>query len=257
MVRRTLVVSVAIAALATAMPYSFILDMGTTEGGFIDAPPIAPPPNTTTEAHASANATQTTASALSMLTPVPTSYSNTTSTTYNSTASTTCLPTTTVTIALPNPTPRPGPGAERGEGEPSNTDSEGEPPQKHNQGDPFDTDVATAVSRWPHWFTAATFTLIFYDIITLGLFVWMWVFGYLWWFRRRGNGTRRDGWRRRGAVSEGMETAPTVDRWGRYERTSEWVRHGRYGRTRSLSWERVRSAREVELESEMRRLGMI
>lgn len=43
---------------------------------------------------------------------------------------------------------------------------------------------------------------------------------------------------------------------GRYER--EWMRAGRdYGRARSESWERARSAREVELEGEMRRLGMI
>lgn len=48
------------------------------------------------------------------------------------------------------------------------------------------------------------------------------------------------------------------DRHGdeRYER--EWMRTGRgYGRVRSESWERARSAREAELEGEMRRLGMI
>ena len=48
------------------------------------------------------------------------------------------------------------------------------------------------------------------------------------------------------------------DGFGRYERTSEWVGTGRgYGRVRSESWERARSAREAELEGEMRRLGMI
>lgn len=64
-------------------------------------------------------------------------------------------------------------------------------------------------------------------------------------------------------MSEGAIEMARVDRFGRngiarYERTSEWVRTGRgYGRVRSDSWERVRGAREAELESEMRRLGII
>jgi len=45
---------------------------------------------------------------------------------------------------------------------------------------------------------------------------------------------------------------------GRREMTREWVRTGRgYERVRDEAWERIRAAREVELEREMVRLGMI
>lgn len=85
----------------------------------------------------------------------------------------------------------------------------------------------------------------------------MWAFGYLWWFGR-GNSGRRPA-RRRNILSEVEMSRISIpagyDDGGRFER--EWARSTRYGRVRSDSEQRVRSAREVELEAEMRRLGMI
>lgn len=111
---------------------------------------------------------------------------------------------------------------------------------------------------------------MFYDVFTLGIFLWLWVFGYLWWFRRGGVRGVEWGWRTRtgrrvdGAVEmASMMGVSRRDGFGRHEgwrheRTSEWVRTGRgHGRMRSESWERMRRLREAELEGEMRRLGMI
>ncbi|KZM18341.1 uncharacterized protein EKO05_0000316 [Ascochyta rabiei] len=262
MLIRTLTSLPTFTAVAGALPYSFVLDVDSIDGAAIDGPPSAPLLLTTTEAFGS----PTTAlspfptSIVSMLAYAPVRPAIVTTTGVGNTTLTTCLPTTVITITLPNPTPRPTTGSERSDDR--DTSSNDENSLTDNDSDdaatPFDTSTPEPLSAWPHWFTAATFTLVFYDAITLGLFVWLWVFGYLWWFGR-GRETRMGGWVRRGAVSESMEMAPTLDRHGRYERTSEWVGSGRsrYGRARSRSWERARSLREAELESEMRRLGMI
>ncbi|KAF9696730.1 hypothetical protein EKO04_005462 [Ascochyta lentis] len=261
MLIRTFASHLAFTVVAVALPNSFVLDMGSIDGAAIDKLPSAPLLTTTTDALSMPMATQVhfLTTNVTNLPSAPPWLSNSTSTSVNSTTRTTCFPTTVVTVTLPNPTPRPTPGSERSDGgDVLNDDENTLTDNEHDvAATPFDTSTPEPLSAWPHWFTAATFTLVFYDAITLGLFLWLWVFGYLWWFRRGGE-TRRGGWVRRGALSEGMEMAPTLDRLGRHQRTSEWVGSGRrYGRVRSRSWERVRSMREAELESEMRRLGMI
>ena len=237
---------------AEALPYSFVLDVGSMGDAVFEVLPSAPLSNTTAKALVPTTIARTTTDSSSVLTPMRTAADPVILTTYaNSTTHTTCLPTTTVTIVLPNQTPRTQSGSERGEDTLSNDEPD-------TAATPFDSSNPAPLSKWPHWFTAATFTLIFYDIITLGLFLWLWVFGYLWWFCRS-NGRERE-WRRRGGVSEGaMEMAPSiVDRFRRHQRASEWASSGRgYGRVRSESWGRTRNVRERELENEMRRLGMI
>lgn len=239
---------------AEALPYSFVLDVGSMDDGVFEVLPSAPLSNITEKALIPTTVAQTTTLSSTTPTPMPTATDSTILAMYvNSTTHTTCLPTTTVTIILPNQTPRTQSGSERGEGKDTLSDD-----KPDAAATPFDSSTPEPLSKWPHWFTAATFTLIFYDIITLGLFLWLWVFGYLWWFCRS-NGQER-GWRRRGGVSEGtMVMAPSImDRFRRHERSSEWARSGRgYGRVRSSSLERTRNVRERELENEMRRLGMI
>lgn len=103
----------------------------------------------------------------------------------------------------------------------------------------------------------ATFSLVSYDVLTMGVFLWLWVFGYLWWFRRE-NDVDRTARRIRGMgdveiAMMGMQ-AGYAD--GGYERN--WARTTRvYARARTESEQRARTAREAELEAEMRRLGMI
>ncbi|KAF2631596.1 hypothetical protein BU25DRAFT_455035 [Macroventuria anomochaeta] len=262
MLGHTLACYLICAVVAEALPQSFVLDKGTIEGAVLEPPPPEPLLNTSSETLSSATTSRTTLLTSLTSTPVHTAAADSTVTTaLNGTTSATCLPTTTVVITLPNPTPRPTTASGRSDDEDTLTDDE-----QDAAATPFDTAAPEPISKWPHWFTAATFTLVFYDILTLGIFLWLWIFGYLWWFRpgdSRGSGRERV-WQRRGVVSEGTEMARMDmgrmdrfggDRFGRYERTSEWVRTGRgYGRVRSGSWE---SMREAELEGEMRRLGMI
>ena len=258
MLGRTLACCMFLTAGAEALPQSFALDMGSIDGAVLDSSRPAPLFNTTNRALSSTTTFQTTLLTPPTSTPKLTAASNSTIPTPNRAIHTTCLPTTTIVITLPNPTPRPTTTSERSDEEEILTDDE-----QHVAATPFDTATPEPLSKWPYWFTAATFTLVFYDILTMGIFLWLWVLGYLWWFRR-GSGTqgseRRWG---RGAVLQRRVDMARVDRFGRdgfgrYERTSEWVGTGRgYGRVRSESWERARSAREAELEGEMRRLGMI
>jgi hypothetical protein len=230
--------------------------MGNIDGAALES--FAPLPNTTSHAFNWPTTLQTvstpTMNSLSVHTLVlnstsaPNSIITTAAAAINSTR-TSYLPTTTIVVTLPNPTPRPTSSSDRNDEIGSLTNDE--------DAAPLDTTNSESLSKWPHWFTAATFTLVFYDILTLGIFLWLWVFGYLWWFRQ-GNG-RRGARGRRGRVGEvemaRMDTPARYGEGGPYE--TEWVRTTRYGRARSESEQRARSAREAELEGEMRRLGMI
>ncbi|KAJ4991476.1 hypothetical protein SVAN01_03123 [Stagonosporopsis vannaccii] len=165
---------------------------------------------------------------------------------------TTCLPTTTLVVILPNPTPTPDSGAPRSEGGFPLSDDE-----QHGAGAPLDTAAPEAVSRWPHWFTAGTFALVFYDILALGALLWVWAFGYLWWFRRGSQARYNTVTGTEGHIEMARLDIERVET-GRREITREWVRTGRgNGGIRREAWERVRRAREVELERELIRLGMI
>ncbi|KAF3047328.1 hypothetical protein E8E11_003484 [Didymella keratinophila] len=178
---------------ATALPQSFVLDMGSVDGAAVNSP-VPPPLNTTSHAFNWPTTLQTASAQATthvfMYTPVLNSTA-TTQAAFNSTRI--ALPTTTVVVTLPNPTPRPTSTSERNDNTGSLTNDE--------DVTPFDTTTSEPLSRWPHWFTAATFTLVFYDILTLGIFLWLWVFGYLWWFRR-GNDTRSGAWGRRDRAGE-------------------------------------------------------
>jgi hypothetical protein len=233
------------AAIACALPYSFVLDVGNVGYGFVDAPPSLLPQSTTTEALRPVTTAQTTFSISSVPVPSFTSVSDTTSITHGDATITSCPSTnTTIVTPLPNPTPDPNIEPSRGENEISSTNSDGEQYNRFVQGDHFDLNDPSAVARWPRWFAAATFTLLFYDIITFGALLWLWVFGYFWWFGRSNRGARE----RRVAVFSGSMGMVRAERQ---------VRNSWYGRARSDSWERERNAREVELEREMRRLGFI
>ncbi|KAJ8118848.1 hypothetical protein OPT61_g264 [Boeremia exigua] len=259
MLGRTLVRCVFLAASVALQHHSFASAMGNIDGSVRDPPPPAPLLNATSEALSSSTPIRTTlsTSATSAAKLMITAGSGV-ATTLNCTASASCLPTTTIVITLLNPTLTPDTGTSRSEHDGALTDDE-----LDGAGTPFETAGPDPVSKWPHWFTAATFTLIFYDILTLAIFVWLWVFGYLWWFRRGGRRREnRRGWRG-GAVSPGqMELARMASMGleraggGSHERTGEWVRTGGGNeRVRSASQE-ARNARRVELENELRLLGM-
>ncbi|KAF3045220.1 hypothetical protein E8E12_010826 [Didymella heteroderae] len=248
MLGRTIAYMALLLTGAQALPQSFILDMGNIDSAVPD--PSAALANTTSRAFNWPTTLQTASVQTTTSAPGHTPVLNSTVTaaaTFNSTR--TGLPTTTIVVTLPDPTPRPTSTSERNDETSSLTDNE--------DATPLDTTAFEPLSKWPHWFTAATFTLVFYDVLTLGIFLWLWVFGYLWWFRRSNDRTRR-AWGRRGRVGEvemSRMDVPTRYGDGRHER--EWVRTTRYGRVRSDSEQRARSAREAELEGEMRRLGMI
>lgn len=236
---------------AIALPQSFVLDMGSIDGAAVDAPP-APLPNTTSHGFNWPTTLQTANTQTKPLVPMYTLVLNTSMTRAALNDTHSALPTTTVIVALPNPTPRPTSTSERNDSTGSLTDDE--------DAMLFNTTTSEPLLRWPHWSTAATFTLVFYDILTLVIFLWLWVFGYLWWFRR-GTDTRRGARGRRGRVDEvemstmDMPAGSGEATYGRRER--EWVRNTRNWRMRSEREQRARSVREAELEAEMRRLGMI
>jgi hypothetical protein len=235
-----------------ALSQSFVLDMGNIDGAVPDA--SAPLANSTSHAFNWPTTLRTASTQTVASSPRHKPLLNSSTTTVIAVNSTrTCLPTTTVIVTLPSPTPRPTSTSEHNDNTGSLTNDE--------YATPFDTTTSGSLSRWPHWFTAATFTLVFYDIMTLGVFLWLWVFGYLWWFRRGGNSNvgRNSAWNRRGN-DRGEVEMWRMDRPARYgegRREREWVRTTRYGRVRSEGEQSARSAREAELEGEMRRLGMI
>lgn len=226
MVVFTFAYTVVLVASMAAQSQSFALDMGSSDGDGNSLPTSA--------------LRRATSKAPSLVTAAQTTFSTSITALTKPVVRTTCIP---------NPTPTPNSGVPRSESE----DSSSNDPQD-NSGTPFSTAVPEADSKWPSWFTAATFTLVFYDLLTLGALLWCWVFGYLWWMSRGVH----DG----GAGVEGYMEMARMDinraENGRREMTREWVRTGRgYGRVRDEAWERIRAAREVELEREMVRLGMI
>ncbi|KAF1931690.1 uncharacterized protein M421DRAFT_2331 [Didymella exigua CBS 183.55] len=211
MLGRLLAYSISLAG-TQALPQSFVLDMGRIDGAVLDSPP-GPLFNTTTRAFGWPTTLQTASTSRITSLPVQSLAANS-FIIANVSSTRTCLTTTTVMITLPNPTLRPTSTFERDDDQGALTD--GEP-----DATPFDTATAKPFSKWPHWFTAATFTLVCYDILTLGLLLWLWVFGYLWWFHGRSDGNE-SAWRRRGGLS-GMEMSRIgmAERYdGRYER--EW-----------------------------------
>lgn len=241
MLGRTLAYVALLLAGTHALPQSFVLDMGNIDVAAPD--PSAPLASTTSHAFNWPTTLQTAPIPTITSAPAYTTAPNSTMTaaaTLNSTRTT--LPTTTVVVTLPNPTPRPSSSSTL-----THTDDDTAP---------FDTSTSEPLAKWPHWFTAATFTLVFYDILTLGIFLRLWVFGYLWWFRRGGDGRNRAWGRRRRGGGREMWRMDVPGRHGD-GREREWVRSTRYGRVRSESEQRARRVREAELEGEMRRLGMI
>ncbi|KAF3010667.1 hypothetical protein E8E13_005274 [Curvularia kusanoi] len=109
-----------------------------------------------------------------------------------------------------------------------------DPNTPSNIGDPF----TPSQPLWPQWLTAATFTLVFYDMVTLAVFLWLWIFGYLWWLRREGRAGsrgRRGGGARNGGSIEGIEMVAV-------------------GRARGGE---VVGGGEEALRREMRRMGLI
>ena len=259
MLGRLLACYMVFAGVVAALPQSFVLDMGSIEGAVLADAPSAPPPNTMAAALSPSTILQTTPFIPQTFTSILASPANSTTTALNNTSYTTCLPTTTIVITLSNLTPRPTTTTEHDEDEDTLNDD-----SQNADATSFDAATPESLSNWPHWFTAATFTLLFYDFLTLGVFLWLWVFGYLWWFRRgnRYGGARERVWQRRGGVSGEGAVIGMMDRSGRYVLADDWERLAqgsgrRHGRVRSESWGRTRTAREAELESEMRRLGMI
>ncbi len=239
----TLAYALSLGAIAAALPYSFILDVGSINAGVIDAPPAASQQNMTTEIPTPSSTAKTmihlSTTIASTFTTAPAQTSDATTVTINSTTRTSHPPTTTITITLARLTPVPSTNASHNED--VNLSGDDEQREQRGYGDPFTADDPHPVSKWPPWMTAATFTLFFYDIITFGLFLWLWVFGYLEWLGR-------DSGRQRAEATEMIR----MDRLGRYERG-----RGGYGRVRSESWARVRTATEAELEANMSRLGFI
>lgn len=182
---------VAFAAVASALPYAFVLDTRA-----VDAPPPFPPPNSTTDALSTNTILHSPPLARAPANNAPTS------------------PTTTVTLT---PTPvhlTPPPTT------PQRSDPD---PHTRSEAAPFTTTAAAPASKWPPWFTAASFTLVFYDIIACAVLVWLGVYGYLGWMRGGREDRRRE-----------MEMVR--------EDGGDWARRRR---------------REAEVEAEMRRLGMI
>lgn len=227
MLCRTLAHHMTLAAAVAPRPQNFALDTGSIDGGE-DSFLAAAAHSTTNEALSSPTAIWTT-----VFTPTASVLEPTEAVDSSFTAPvncTTCLTTTTVVTALPSPTSTPA-DAFRDEDEDVLIDDV--------QGGidiPFETAPLEHDSKWPSWFTVASFTLVFYDILTLGLLLWMWAFGYLWWLRLGGRA------RHNRMVARGYVEMARMD-FGRVE-------VGRHERT-------VRYAREAELEREMVRLGMI
>jgi hypothetical protein len=65
---------------------------------------------------------------------------------------------------------------------------------------PVSTGRHAEQEHWPAWLPAVTFMLVFYDLATVVLFVWLWACGHLVWLRRerRGPGDERTGREMRG-----------------------------------------------------------
>lgn len=238
-----------------ALPESFILKTGNIDSAVPSSPPLHSTANSTLAMATVSNANLTISS------PLPSSLrtqANATLITALTTALTNIsnpfhLPTTTIIVTIPNPTPSP-----------TATRSHDGDDRDHAAKSPSDSAASDPLSKWPYWFTAATVTLVIYDFVTLGIFLWLWVFGYLRWIRRGGVPDNRRWWRRWCARNGSGEMARLAsvraeDRSGRYEGDGEWMMGEwvRRGRARSESWERARRARETEMESEMRRLGML
>ncbi|CAE6998423.1 hypothetical protein P3342_000820 [Pyrenophora teres f. teres] len=92
------------------------------------------------------------------------------------------------------------------------------------------TDSAETTSA-ATWIFPATATLLLYDLITMAVFVWCWVMGIFWWWRR----DDRAGGRGRGRAVG----------WAGWAGDERWEEEG------------DRWAMEWRVESEMRRVGML
>jgi hypothetical protein len=118
---------------------------------------------------------------------------------------------------LPNPTPSPTPA--------STSLDPREHTRFHDDTDDDDDDTGPLDPKpWPKWLGPATLALVFYDALTLCAFFWLWITGHFWWLRCFGPERGEEDMLLRDGV----------------------VRGGRLGR-----------AREVGMEREMRRMGMV
>ncbi|KAH6643686.1 hypothetical protein C7974DRAFT_407407 [Boeremia exigua] len=217
MLGHTLAHCVLLATGAAAQLQSFALDMGSVDGVSTSVLP-APLLTTTSEALNSIATASSTWLISTIPAPDSTVATNSSTTSTFDRTNTTCLPTTVIVITLSNPTPTPTPVVEAWRNE--------EAPNDHRQegaGSPFDTAGSESITKWPNWFTAATFALVFYDILALGVFLWLWVFGYLWWFRwsARARGDAR-AWRRGPGHVEMARMEVGRHTVGRDENTTEW-----------------------------------
>ncbi|KAF1848506.1 uncharacterized protein K460DRAFT_75922 [Cucurbitaria berberidis CBS 394.84] len=109
------------------------------------------------------------------------------------------------------------------------SDQEALPPNVEEQSNTLPTTPnANEREESVSWINPVTYTIICYDFFIASVFVWCWIQGCFWWWRKEN-------------VS-GLE--------GGYEMEDLGTRGGGGGR-------RARSEREREIEREMRRLGMI
>ena len=128
------------------------------------------------------------------------------------------VPTTFTT--LPNPTPSPTPAS-------TSLDPREHTRSNEDTDDDNDDDVGPLDPKpWPKWLGPATFALVFYDALTMCAFLWLWLTGHFWWLTCFG---REHGEEER-LLRDGI------------------VRGGVGARAR---------AREVAMEREMRRMGMV
>ncbi|KAG9206591.1 hypothetical protein G6514_003424 [Epicoccum nigrum] len=141
------------------------------------------------------------------------------------------LPVQAATLPYPTPSPTPPPTSlDPREATRNNSSTDDD----DDDGDDQDTDTDTApLQKWPKWLGAATLALVFYDALTLCVFLWLWIAGSLWWLPWLGQ-----------AGDDPEERAWEEVRWGVELAGLE-------------EGARTATAREVGVEREMRRMGMV